>query len=208
MFDYPLPISRDTLYERLGLEPEASADEIRDAKTEALVRIRDEIASIDRQLAAVNQAVPGLVDAHARMRRLQRDSDGGAAADARGLADARRQLAISEERAQQANPRYQELRRRADQLAREEIELNNIPLDRPEGREAYDAAHPPLALLKLTACARDQFVENRHAIHLIRRELTAFLTEQGEEVFHPSDLTREDFSNDYVRHSLLDGPDA
>jgi hypothetical protein len=72
-------------------------------------------------------------------------------------------------------------------------------------------AHPPCDLLKLErdasnpfAAAEDLDLDRRLTLVLLRRELAKFLSGKGEDVYHPSDLTREDFSGDYDFHDLLD----
>jgi hypothetical protein len=73
-----------------------------------------------------------------------------------------------------------------------------------ETRLAYDRAHPPLALLKLEDCADPMFVDERTHLFLLRLAISAFLEARGEPVFHPSDLTRRDFSDDFRFNPVLD----
>jgi hypothetical protein len=77
-------------------------------------------------------------------------------------------------------------------------------LQREETRLAYDRAHPPLALLKLEDCADPMFVDERTHLFLLRVAISAFLEARAEPVFHPSDLTRRDFSDDFRFNPLLD----
>jgi hypothetical protein len=52
----------------------------------------------------------------------------------------------------------------------------------------------------------DAFADNKTALFMLRRELAEFLSETGEEVFHPSDFSRTDFSGDFSHNLQLDGP--
>jgi hypothetical protein len=103
-----------------------------------------------------------------------------------------------------ADPRCHDLRRRLEDVERRKIRLNQITIDNPEARQQHDREHPPLGLLKIEDAARDAFVENRTAITLLRRELSRFLAARGEEVFHPSDLHRDNFTADMTPNPLLD----
>ncbi len=71
MFDYPLPIPRDTLYEELGLEPEATTDEIQSAMRDRRQEIEVQLSKIGVQLNAIYEAVPELRKAEARVSDLR-----------------------------------------------------------------------------------------------------------------------------------------
>ncbi len=185
MFDYPLPIPRYTLYHRLGLDPWASTEEIREIKAEITGRLTQEKRGIDQQLGQVYAELPDLnrTDLEAQQRtRL-------------------------EQRALSMLPDYYALRDRARQLEEEINELNQLPLLSPESRLTYDRRTPPLELLKLADAAPDWFFDNRLALALLRREVADFLALRGEPVYHPSDLTRTDFSGDFTYHPSVDGPE-
>jgi hypothetical protein len=200
MFDIPLFIDRASLYSELGVPPESLADEIREAKTEVSAALDVERAALDNELRGVEAVVPGLADA----RRDLRNTQANATARPEALTAARERLAEAEVRALTANPRYREILRRLEDVDRRKIRINQITIDNPEARQVHDRAHPPLGLLKIEDAARDAFVDNRTAISLLRRDLSRFLTERGEEVFYPSDLHRENFVADITPNSLLD----
>jgi hypothetical protein len=83
-------------------------------------------------------------------------------------------------------------------------EVNGWEIDRPDKRLAYDCGHPPLALLRLEESGSPGLSDVHTSLLLLRRSISEFLTEAGEEVFHPSDLTRQDFSDDFSRNPVLD----
>jgi hypothetical protein len=78
-------------------------------------------------------------------------------------------------------------------------------LQREEARLAYDRAHPPLALLKLEDCADELLTDERTCLFLLRMAISEFLAARHEQVFHPSDLTRRDFSDELTFNPVLDG---
>ncbi|WUH98420.1 hypothetical protein OHR68_33720 [Spirillospora sp. NBC_00431] len=80
-----------------------------------------------------------------------------------------------------------------------------IRLESVTDRAVYDAAHPPLELLKLRPTWHPVLDGAAVRSYVLRRELEAFLEERGEPVYRPSDLTRTDFTADHTPDPLLDG---
>ena len=173
LFDYPLPIPRHTLYEELGLGPEATPEEIREAKAEAVRKLRARRAAIQTRMASLTAGSHPARRQHAEQEPLERE--------------------------------LRQLRAEHKKLEEREVQINTIGLESTEKRRQYDAEHPPLALLKLAPPAGDVFKDNRLVIVLLRRELSAFLQQRGMDVFHPSDLTRIDFTSDFTYFEILDG---
>jgi hypothetical protein len=135
LFSYPLPVPRQTVYERFGIGPEATAAEVRDASAEYVRRLQAEGASEDK----VAQA-------------------------------------------------------------------NAMKLESGEQRAAYDAEHPPLALLRLVPPQSSLFQDRDHALAVLRRELERLLSSRGEAVYFPLDVTRTDFTSDFDYSPVLDPP--
>lgn len=200
LFDWPLPVPEAFAYRDLDIEPFATQDEVRWAKGRAIRRLHAEQAAVERELDAVYRAIPGLREAYRAVQAMQKGgSDRG---DERG---AHAELAELEGHALRSDPDFRRKRRRLAEIEETVKRINRQALDTPEERRAYDEAHPPLALLRLVEEERGGFVEPRTAFLLLRREVARFLSAQGEDVFHPSDLTREDFSADFDFNELLDG---
>jgi hypothetical protein len=203
MFDYPLMIPGKTEYDDLGVGPEATEQEIRDAIAERNAAWQDEKRGITRRIAAVQRQVAGLKEAEAALAAL-RKAQPEAGTDE--LASAQRTLAGLEARAIALEPRYRELLARVSELADQIDQSSQNPLEKPDKRREYDRANAPLALLKLVDCTRDGFVEDRRALAQVRHTLALFLAARGEEVFHPSDVTRDDFTRDFQPDPDLDRP--
>jgi hypothetical protein len=166
LFGSPLPVPERTRYDRLGVAPDASNDDLRWAKLEAVSRLDHERRALQERLDLV-----------AADRQVDPDGDDPEVVELRG------QIA---ERRQQAE------------------EINGWNLDMPDARLAYDCDHPPLALLKLAPSADAALTEPRTCLFLLRSAIAEFLDAKGEAVFHPSDLTRRDFTDDFSFHELLD----
>jgi hypothetical protein len=80
-----------------------------------------------------------------------------------------------------------------------------LSLERSEVRAAYDAAHPPLSLLRLEPAGEPVFDDRATSLAAVRRELERFLLDAGEPVHYPDDTTRTDFTADFWPTPLLDG---
>src|ERR1041384_3197047 len=201
MFDYPLPVPRTTHYLSIGVEPEATTEEIRDASEEIIIELNSKKKAVDLLIGEVYQRVAGLKNAYDAVEALHHQSQ---EADPGELGLALKTLAQLEQTAAKVNPQVKQLRARAIELELKINEINRLALQNPEARLAYDRSTPPLELLKLASCTLDEFTNNRTAIVLLRRELSAFIANRGEEVFQPSALTRANFTSDFSFNSILD----
>lgn len=197
MFDYPLPLPRHTLYDLLGVDPESSAEEISEARKAIVNDLTKEKNGLEERLEQIAATIAGLKEA-----RLAVNKAGASPSE---LEQAHAALTKLEQKARQSNPEYRELQDRLKEMEEELNRINQLVVLRSSDRAEYDRRTPPLELLKLENCLRDSLAKNHIALPLLREELSRFFKAQGEEVFHPSDFTREDFTSDFDYHPLLDG---
>jgi len=203
MFDFPLSVSKETEYELLGVDPEATSREINEAKAELSRKLRADQAAAQRKLEAVYASLPELRTTEKRVENLRA---GDRDADPNELGAELKKLAQLEQKALGIDSGFREHREKVFELQRQIEAVNRVSLHSAEDREEYDRQHPPLGLIKFPECTLDEFATNRRlALALVRRDLIRFFVEKGEEVFHPSDLTREDFSRDFAHNPILDG---
>lgn len=203
LFSAPLPTPRPSLYRQLRVEPDASADEVAWAKVAATTRLRREQARLQQELAGLDERVLGLRDARQRVELLRQL--GGEQAPAGELLAAEQALARLESRAFRIDPLFRDKVRREAEVGQAILDLSAGGLDQPGKRLEYDRAHPPLAILKLEECTETGFEDPLTCLFLLRASVASFLAARGEPVYHPSDLTREDFSADFTPNGLLDG---
>ena len=201
MFDFPFTFPKQTIYQELGLTPEASAEDIREAKSRRQTELKAQCAFVEKALNEVYAKVPGLREALAQEQTLEKSNK---ASDAVALTDVRRQLSLLIPRALEANLDFRRLQKEHKDLDLQSRDINLITLDNPDRRLEYDRRNPPLGLLRFVDAAQDGFVESRTALFLVRRELSGFFCEKGETVFHPSDMTRREFHRDYAYNQELD----
>ena len=96
-------------------------------------------------------------------------------------------------------------RLRAGGASEDEIaQAHGLSLEKREDRDAYDAEHPPLPLLRLEPAGDPVFEDRATSLAALRRELERFLLDAGEAVHHPDDTTRTDFTADFRPTPLLD----
>ena len=203
IFDYPLSLPQGTEYDLLGVGPEATPDELTDANDVLVQKLRADRADVMTKLETVYTAVPELRSVEQRVEDLR---SGVESEDPEELGTQLKELAQLERRAIGIDSGFREHREKAAEFLRQIEALNNLSLHNSEERREYDQQHPPLELLKFPASSLDEFATDRRvALALVRRDLSRFLAQHGEEVFHPSDLTQEDFSRDFLRNSILDG---
>lgn len=185
MFDYPLPRVGHTIYAEMGIGPEATAEEVRSAKQRLTSTLTARKRNLDKQIKAI------LNDVKARGPETAADDE------ASGIEALHSQAASR-------HPEFRSLFEQSEQLDEQIRELNSLLIEDPKWRAVYDADHPPCALLKLEDGSTSIFDDRQAYLQLVRRSIFAFLKEKGLECYHPSDLTREDFSYDFVYNPLLD----
>jgi len=202
MLDYPLPLPRGTHYDALELAPEATPDEIQVAARELKASLKKQKDALDRQIDDAEASIPGLKDARRKVDALRNNS---AQAIPDALTKAQAELARLEQQARAKYPNLDQMRERSAELGERHRAINRMNVENADQRLAYDRAHPPLELLKIESVADEAFSGNKFPLPLLREVLSEFLAGHGEDVAHPSDLTRKDFSDDFTYNQLLDG---
>lgn len=201
MFDYPIPPLRGSLYDRLRLGPEASSEEINEAKQELAARLRARQKVVQRILEEVYQEIPDLRTTWAELKELER---AGADADPQKYRQVQVRLSGLEEAALLIRSDFKAIRDEASDLEHQLHEANLMPIQNAEDRLEHDRSHPPFELIKLANCTTSPLDDTKTMLCMVRKELSEFLEQMGEEVFHPSDLTRTDFFHDFTRDHNLD----
>lgn len=201
MFDYPIPPLSHGLYNELGVGPEATAEEISEARQELTVHLRARQKAAQRVLEDVYQEVPQLRETREELKSLEVQ---GAEADPAKFRNVQLRLTELEEKALTIRSDYKAVRDEAAVVERRLNEVNLMPIQNPEQRLEYDRSHPPLELIKLSDCTTTPLDDPKVALRMVREQLSDFFKQSNEEVFHPSDLTRNDFRCDFTPDANLD----
>jgi len=204
LFSYPLPNAKNTAYHKLGITPEATATEIREAKSSSTEKLQKQKKKVELKLSIVYEKVEGLQIAYDKLKALRGQ---GRDVDTNELITLEQHLAELEKKAFVINPNFKELRKQLRNISQEINEINQLNLETPLVREQYDKENPPCALLKLENNDQEIFTEKgrKLALYLLRLEISDFLSSNGEECYHPGDLTRKDFTSDFTYNLILDG---
>jgi len=196
MFDYPIPPRRGGIYAQLGLGPEATAEEINEARQELSSHLKQQQKFVQRELDDVYRQLPELRETWTAFKAIEAGSD--------KYSELQVKLTKLEEQAVGICSNFKSLREQSEDFERQLHEANLLAIQNPDDRMEYDRSHPPFELLKLADCADDPLDDRKVMLAEIRRELSDFFEQSGEQVFHPSDLTRNDFSHDFTRDPSLD----
>jgi hypothetical protein len=203
MFSYPLFLANDTQYSKLSIFPDATASEIRDAKTRIANEHGERSKKLRARLALIHESVPELKSDLERVEALRRENDKASAASSK---EALRKLAASEQRAIGVDPEYRAVVDEIDQLERKISEINSIRLEDGKERSKYDLVTPPCALLKLPQRENPVLGQRRIMLVAIRRAVAAYIEEElNLPCFHPTDETRRIFLTDFEPNETLDG---
>jgi len=203
MFDYPLPKPSNTLYHKLGLTPEATAAEIRDAKTESEKELQARRKSVEKKLNSIDEALPDLKKVQKKITRMKIEQN---TEDVQKLLDLIQQQSSLEKEAESINPDYKKLQKELNDLEEEINELHSMQLEKEEDRSKYDRKTPPCAILKLEQSEFPIFSDRKTSLFLLRSELSCYFEKiLGISCYHPTDHTRNEFQKDFAYNPLLDG---
>lgn len=201
MFKYPLLLTADTEYARLGISPDATAGGIREAKTEIVNGLDARRRELQKRLAAVDQKLPDLPRMKNTVRELKESEAGGSPK----LNTALRDLAEFESKAMLVDGDYRKILKEIGEIELKINAINNLKLDKPDERLKYDLSTPPCALLRLNEDRPAFLVDRKTALFNVRRELSAFIEEEFDMTcYHPSDYTRRVFFEDWEPNDTLD----
>ncbi|UCH92625.1 MAG: hypothetical protein JSV88_20335, partial [Candidatus Aminicenantes bacterium] len=186
LFSYPLPDPTNTNYHKLRISPEATSSEIREAKAGIVSQLKSKQSEVQKKLNSIYKEIEGLKQTYEDVKNLRNK---GKDADNYELIKMEKHLAKLEKKTLETNPNYKQLLNQFNELEQKIFEINRINLENPKERSAYDKTNPPCALLKLENCDPAIFTPNgkKLALFLLRVELCNFLTENGEECYHPGD---------------------
>ena len=203
MFDYPLPKPSNTLYHKLGLSPEATAAEIRDAKIEIEKSLQTQKKSVDKELNRIFEKLPGLKEVQNKIAGLKAEQNRDNTQKILELIE--KQSALEKE-AEAINADFQKLKTESAELETRINELHTMQLERVEDRNRYDLKTPPCAILNLKFNKYPVFTDRKTTLFLLRSELSRYFEKKlNIHCYHPTDHTRNHFQRDFLYNKLLDG---
>jgi hypothetical protein len=198
MLQYPFSLPHSAWYAGLGIDPDAAADEITEAKLRTINGLKASQAAIAKALQEVYKGIPGLQELGSRVKELSANPD----ADPAELAAAQKELASLQKRAHAIRADFVQLQSTEAELEGQIHSINSMALDNPQSRAEHNAKHPPLELLELAPCGYSGGCEI--SISHLRRDVSWFLEQRETKVYYPSDEWRRTFESDFTFNPLLD----
>lgn len=200
MFDYPFMKSSKTMYDTLGILPTSSERQVRDAISGTKEKLVKKQKKLEKRKGILFRKFPRLEEIYKEIDVAKKSKN--MRSQLKSLLEEKIHL---ESDVRVIEPSFKELKEELRSIEREINELNAMKLDNMEEREKYDNSHPPCSLLKLRQFNSTVFSDQGTLLHQIRKEIDHFLREEkGLACYHPSDLTRIEFSNDFIYNSYLD----
>jgi len=200
MFDYPLLSSQKTAYDKLGIYPCATEKQITDVISNKRDNLIREQKKYEKKKNRVFKEIPDLEPTLKKIELASKKTKDREKINA--IIEQREQL---EKQAMEFDPDYKDNMAKVADFEKQVSELNVMKLDNIQKRKNYDQSHPPCALLKLKDESSPVFVDPDVALYQIRMRISRFLEkEKGVGCYHPSDLTRSDFTSDFNYNPELD----
>lgn len=182
--------AQTTKYGALLLTPAASGNDIVLAAEYKKKTTRAALDSIQTELKGLFAPFPGLAQLQEAMDKRQ-DYD-------------EKQYEALLEKAKKQSPQLIEALHKKRQLEKELETSGETVFARYDERVAYDEANAPFAMLKFEEKAACVPADGIETLMLVRRDLLSAMEQSAGDVYHPSDLTRTDFTGEYTYHKLLD----
>lgn len=182
MFQYPFVSSAKSIYTKLGIGPDSEKNEINKAK--------------DLYIRKINRQLSELKEYHELKGQLLSTAE-----------NKDQLLSKTESLKLQLNKEGVSTKDKNKEIERLEEEITTINAFDPgkkDKREEYDLYHPPAILLRINYNIPAVYIDKRSQLSILRKDLSRFFNEKNLKVYHPSDLTKTDFSSDYRFNKLLD----
>lgn len=177
-------------YGAVMLTPAASGNDIALAADYKKKTTRAALASLQAELEGLFAPFPGLF-------KLQETVDKHREYD-------EKQYTILLEKAKKQSPQLAELLQKKRQLEKELETSGETVFARYDERVAYDENNAPFAILKFEEKAACVPADGIETLMLVRKDILSAMEKSAGSVYHPSDLTRTDFTEEYTHHPLLD----
>lgn len=188
MFNYPFLKAGDHVYSKLGIKPDCRKDEINKAKSLYKSHISKLINEIQKYIELKADGGSPNVSGNKNDQKIQ-------APNIEDLKSALIRAGIN------SNDPLNEIER----LKEEILKINAFDPGKTEKRDEYDLLFPPAILLRTEYNIPQVYIDKRNLLAVLREDLVRFFENTKKlNCYHPSDLTRKDFSSDFRPNDILD----
>jgi hypothetical protein len=188
MFDYPFLKIGDNIYSKLGIKPDSRKDEINKAiglyktVTNKLINQIEEFIELKKDEGS---DISSLNNDELKTRKKRKES----------IKTDLIRAGIS----------IIEPKKEIERLKEEILKINSFDPGKTEKRDEYDLSFPPAILLRTKYSVPQVYTDKRTLLSVLREDLVSFFENSKKlSCYHPSDLSRKDFSSDFRQNEILD----
>lgn len=188
MFNYPFLRIGDNIYSKLGIKPDSRKDEINKAigmyknLTNKLISQIEEFIELKKDEGSDVSSVNNdeLKTRKQRKENIKTDLIRSGI----NIIDPKKEI---------------------ERLKEEILKINSFDPGKTEKRDEYDLSFPPAILLRTQYNVPQVYTDKRTLLSILREDLVSFFENTKKlSCYHPSDLSRKDFSSDFRPNDILD----
>jgi len=179
-----------TIYSNLGITPAAFSGDISVAAEYKKQALTAELNALKKKIAELIKDVSGL----SALQEL---------ADAQQPYDEGKYLTLFK-KAKELHPALNEKIQKKNKLLNQLENFSKATFVRNDERSIYDEKNEPFSILKFDGNSAAENMDNTQTLVRVRKDVIEYLTKTEESVYHPSDLTKKDFSSEFAFNELLD----
>jgi hypothetical protein len=188
MFDYPFLKIGDNIYNKLGVKPDCTKDEINKAKSlykSQLGKLINDLQMLLELKTAESSVIkPGDNDEHKNQKKSKKNIQADLISAGINVVDPEMEI---------------------ERLNEEILKINAFDPGKTEKRDEYDLLFPPAILLRTGYDIPKVYTDRRTLLFVLREDLVNFFENSKKlRCYHPSDLSRKDFSSDFRPNDILD----
>jgi len=188
MFDYPFLRIGDNIYSKLGIKPDSRKDEI------------------NKAIGHYKNLTNKLINQIEEYIELKKDEGSGISNPNNDELKIRKQRKESiKTELISAGININDPKKEIERLKEEILKINSFEPGKTDKRDEYDFSFPPAILLRTQYTIPQVYIDKRTLLSVLREDLVNFF-ENSKKLgcYHPSDLTRKDFSSDFRPNEILD----
>lgn len=188
MFNYPFLRIGDNIYSKLGIKPDSRKDEINKAMglysklTNQLIIQLEEYIEIKKD-----------------------EASGTSIGDIAGMKNLKQRKEKKKTDLIRAGIDISDPEKEVERLKEEILEINSFEPGKTEKRDEYDLLFPPAILLRTRYHVPQIYNDKRTLLSVLREDLVSYFENVKKlNCYHPSDLSRKEFSSDFRHNNILD----
>jgi len=188
MFDYPFLRIGDNIYNKLGIKPDCTNDEINKARVnynnrnKTLINNLQKLIELKAEEGAIIKSANN--DEYKKLEQNKQNIETGLIREGISLIDPEKEI---------------------ERLNEEILDINAFDPGKTEKRDEYDLMFPPAILLRTQYDIPKVYTDRKTLLYILREDQVDFFENiKRLKCYHPTDLSRKDFSSDFRPNDILD----